>query len=360
MCAAKPTDLWTTNLPKERLHPHFRSLAANPTDRACFQRWADGYPDANGNIAHELQTRFSPVFWEIYLYRMFLSLGFTVSRPKDRPDFVLGAPQGPIAAEAKIIDSSPGQAPVWTPILEVPLDREAFYEQTCAKFSGALHGKLKHYRTYANEPAVKDRPFLLCVSPYDTPHFVMQGFGAMTRVLYQYCDPIVAPTASGYLEEVGHRRVESFRTASGTTVPFGFFLDPGNIEVSAVYFNPRATTSKFFADPLRLGHEKERVFAQWYMVSTGTLHLQEAHPTNYRETLADGGYLFLNAHATHAIDPEPFFKQGTAVCQFQEASRTLVTRTPTPFLKTRITNGVIPDDFPDDLLVKGKPAHGAE
>jgi len=355
-----PLDLWTTSLPVERLHPHFRSLAANPVDRACFQRWADDFPDVNGNAAHEFQTKFSPMFWEIYLFKMFQSLGFKVSRPIDRPDFVLDAPQGMIAAEAKIIDSSPGQAPVWTPIHEVPLDRDAFYEQTCAKLSGALHDKLKHFRTYSGEPAVRNRPFLLCVNPYDTPHFVMQGFGAMTRVLYQYCDPQVAQNSSGDWVEVGHRRVESFTTKSGTVVPFGFFLDPCNTEASAVYFNPRATTSKLFADPLRNGHHLERVFAEWYMVSTGTLQYNEAHPSNYRETLADGGYLFLNAHARHAIDPEPFFKQGVTVCTFSSDTRTLVSRTPTPFLKTRIALGVIPDDYPADLLVKGKAAHVAE
>lgn len=354
---AKSIDLWTTKLPKERLHPHFRSLAASPVDRACLQRWIDGFADVNGNIAHGFQTTFSAAFWEIYLYKMFQSLGFAVERPKDRPDFVLDAPQGKIAAEAKIIDSSPGQSPVWAPIHEVPLDREAFYNQTSSKLVGALHRKLQHYRTYANEPAVVDRPLLLCVNPYDTPHFVMQGFGAMTRVLYQYCDPVFTRGASGSLVETGHRRVESFRTKSGTVVPFGFFLEPSHIEVSAVYFNPRATVSKLFADPQRNGHKNERVIAQWYMVATGTLHLQDVHPSNYRETLGDGGYLFLNAHARTAIDPEPFFKQGIAVCQFEESTRTLVTRTPTPFLKTRIAHGVLPDDYPSDLLVNNRPAH---
>lgn len=113
-----------------------------------------------------------------------------------------------------------------------------------------------------------------------------------------------------------------------------------------MYFNPRATTSKLFADPLRNGHEKERVFAQWYLVSTGTLHYNEAHPSNYRETLADGGYLFLNAHARHAVDPEPFFNQGVTVCPFNSDTRTLVSRTPTPFLITRIACGVIPRRLP--------------
>lgn len=314
----------------------------------------------NGNAAHEFQTKFSPMFWEIYLFKMFQTLGFTVSRPKDRPDFVLDAPQGMIAAEAKIINPTPGKAPVHAPMHEVTWNREAFYEQTCVKLNGALRAKLRDYRTYSAEPAVKDRPFLLCVNPYDTPHFVVQGFEAMTRVLFQYGDPEVAPTETGRLVEVGHRRVKSATKENGTSLPLGLFLDPANTEVSAVYFNPRATTSKLFADPLRNGHEKERVFAHWYMVSTGTLHYNESHPSNYRETLADGGYLFLNTHAKHAIDPEPFFKQGVTVCTFNGDTRTLLSRTPTPFLKTRVALGVIPDDYPSDLLVKGKAVHTTE
>ncbi len=353
-------DLWTTKLPAARLHPFFRSLAACPVDRACFQRWADGFPDVNGNAAHEFQTKFSPMFWEIYLFKMFQTLGFDVARPKDRPDFVLQTSQGPVAAEAKVIDTGQGQSPVWTPINEVSWDRESFYAQTCAKLSGALRDKLQHLRSYGDEPHVKDRPFLLCVNPYDTPHFIMQGFGAMTRVLFQYCDPIIAENSSGDWEEVGHRRVESFVTRSGSVVPFGFFLDPSNTEVSAVFFNPRATFSKLLADPLREGHEKERVYATWYMVATGELCKQEAHPSNYRETLADGGYLFLNAYAKHPIDPEPFFKEGVAVSSFDDRTRTLTTRTPTPFLKERVTYRVLPEDFPKDLMTRGKAAYAAE
>lgn len=353
-------DLWTTNLPTERLHPHFRSLAANPVERACIDRWVDGFADVNNNIAHEFQTKFSPAFWEIYLYQMFVSMGFTVARPTDRPDFVVDTPAGGIAVEAKITEAGPGQPPVWIPIHEVPLNREQYYDQTCAKLSGAIASKTKHYRTYQNEPAVKDRPFLLCLNPYDSPHFVMQGFGALTRVLYQYCDPTFAIDAHGNMVETGHRRVESFTTKNGAVVQFGVFLDMTNTELSAVYFNPRATVSKLFADPMRKGHPKERVLAQWYMATDGTLHLQEAHPSNYRETMADGGYLMLNPNAKHPIDPEPFFKQGMTICSFEADTRVLVSRTPTPFLKTRISLGVVPDNFPRELMVHGMAAHLSE
>src|ERR1051325_11983105 len=95
---------WTASLPTERLHPHFRSIAANPVDRACLDRWAEGFLDVNNNIVHEFQTKFSPAFWELYLYRMFMSLGFTVSRPSDRTDFVVDRGDS-IAVEVKVTEA---------------------------------------------------------------------------------------------------------------------------------------------------------------------------------------------------------------------------------------------------------------
>lgn len=354
------TDLWSTDLPIERLHPHFRSVAANPIERACLDRWVEGFKDVNNNFVHEFQTKFAPAFMELYLYRLFLSLEFTVSRPADRPDFVVDTPQGSVAVEAKVTEAGPGEAPVWTPIHEVPMDREQFYERTCAKLTGAIVSKLKHYRSYANEPAVKDKAFLLCLNPYDSPGFVMQGFGAITRVLYQYCDPTFTIDQNGRMVEAGHRRVESFTKKNGAIVPFGVFLDPANTELSAVYFNPRATVSKLFADPKRQSHPNERVLAEWYMVGDGSLHVQDAHPSNYRETMGDGGYLLLNAYARHPLNPEPFFRQGVTICSFDAGGRVLTSRTPTPFLKSRIAIGVLPDDFPPELMVNGKPAHLVE
>lgn len=355
----KPLDLWTTTLPMDRLYPHFRALAAMPTDRECFQRWADGFADVNGNIVDVFQTQFSPAFWEIYLYKFFQRLGFQVERPPQRPDYVLATPQGTIVAEATTINPC-GPSFVSTPIHDTPFDREAFYDQTSARLMGSLQRKLDAYRLYAEEREVEGRPFLLCINPYDNPHFVVQGFGAITRVLYQYCDPRFVYGASGQMIEVAHRRVESFQTRNGANVSLGFFLDPRNVEVGGVFFNPRATLGKLFADPQRNGHEQERVFAEWYMVGTGTCQVQDVHPRNYRETLGDGGYLLLNPYARHEIDPEPFFQNGVAVCHFDVASRRLVTRTPTPFLKSRIPIGVIPAEYPPDLLVRGRPCYDIE
>lgn len=350
-------DLWATELPIERLHPHYRSMAACPADRACLDRWVEGFEDINNNIVHEFQTKFSPAFWEFYLYRMFLSMGLTVERPADRPDFVVIASKEDFAVEAKVTEAGPSGDPVWMPMDEVPLDREEFYDQTSAKLSGAISTKLRHFRTYANEPAVKGKAFILCLNPYDSPHFVMQGFGALTRVLYQYCDPTFDIDENGEMVETGHRRVESFTKPSGAVVPFGVFLDPANSELSAVYFNPRATVSKLVAEPKRNSHPKELVIAEWYHPTDGTMRSEQVHPSEYSETMADGGYLMLNAYATHPIDPEPFFEQGVTICTFDDHSRVLTSRTPKRFLRTRISLKVLPENFPPELMVKGKAAH---
>jgi hypothetical protein len=349
MTATDSIDLWTPRYPIDRLHPHFRVLAATPR-RDCITRWANDFIDVNHNIVHEFQTKFSPAFWELYLNAMFKSLEFGVSRPADRPDFVLDAPQGLIAAEAKVTEAGPGQVAELVPKCDVPYDREQFYAQTSAKLQGAIDAKMKSYRAYANEQHVKDRPFLLCLNPYDHPWFVVQGFGAITRVLYQYCDPTCEIGEGGTMIETGHRRVESFATRGGATVAHGLFLDPRNADISAIFFNPRATVNKLMADALRESRPGERVCATWYMVSSRTCIPQNVHPSYYRETLADGGYLLLNPYATHSIHPEPFLKQGVAVCNFDPQRRVLHSRTPEPFLKERVTVGAAPDELAEDGL----------
>lgn len=289
-------DLWTLQVPVQQLHPHFRALAANPSSRGCVTRWANGFTDIDNDFVPKFQRSFSPQFWELYLHAMFNSLGFNPTRPKAHPDFVLHTSQGEIATEAKVTEAGPGQTPEWAAKSETEYDTEQFYEQTTAKLCGAVVSKIQSYRRYANEPHVVGRPFLLSLGAYDHPWFINQHARAIWRVLYQYDEPSGYVSDQGIMVETGHTRVETFTTRKGAIVPLGLFLDPANSDVSAIFFNPRATVSKLVTDPLRAHHDKERVFACWYMVSSGTFSPQEAHAADYKETLADGGYLLLNPH----------------------------------------------------------------
>lgn len=335
--SARSIDLWKLQVPVEQLHSHFRLLAESAPNRESINRWADGFIDIDGDFVPKFQRTFSPQFWELYLHAMFKSLGFGVSRPAVHPDFVLQTPQGTIVTEAKVTEAGPGQIPESTPKHEVPYEANAFYAQTTAKLSGAVKGKIESYRKYASEPHVKGRPFLLSLGAYDHPWFVVQHARAIWRVLYQYDQPTGYLSDTGNMIEKGHTRVQEFTTPRGAVVPIGYFLDPTNADVSAVLFNPRATVSKLFADPLRKHRANDRVFASWYMVSTGTFIPQDLHPSHYRETLADGGYLLINPFATHPIDPGPFFRKGTTVCTFDPVDRKMTSRTPEPFLFERTT-----------------------
>lgn len=328
------------------IHPHFRVLAGTTSSRGCIDRWAIGFEDIDNDFVPKFQRSFSPQFWELYLHAMFKSLGFNPTRPKAHPDFVLHAPQGEIVTEAKVTEAGPGQTPEWTTKTEVPYDQDTFYAQTTAKLSGAVDHKIKSYRKYASKPHVKDRPFLLSLGAYDHPWFIKQHARAIWRVLYQYDQPTGYISDTGNMIETGHARVQTFTTPKGAIVPLGYFLNPANSDVSAVMFNPRATIGKLFADPLREHHRNERVFARWYMVSSRTFIPQDVHPSQYRETLADGGYLLLNPYANRPIDPEPFFKQGMTVCSFEPKVRRMTSRTPEPFLFERTTLGVIPEESP--------------
>jgi hypothetical protein len=175
-------------------------------------------------------------------------------------------------------------------------------------------------------------------------------FGAMTRVLYPVLrSTVVAPTpnASGDLVEVrspaqnGSRFQteqwhDSFVSAS--------FSNPRNVEVSAVLLQiPERRQSKpLLPDPLRTRTRTGacvRTLVTWSRRERCIVKRHKSKQLTERQ-LGDGGYIAPECPtmAAHAIDPEPFFKQGVAGCaKFQESSRTLVTRTsPMPFLKTRI------------------------
>ncbi len=195
----------------------------------------------------------------------------------------------------------------------MPYNRDEFYKQTTLKLAGAVHGKAEAYRRYRDEPHVSGRPFLLCLSPFDNPWFIMQRARAMFRVLYQYDQPIGRISESGALIETDHLRITDVQKETGRIIPPGYFLDQANADISGIYFNPRATISKRLTDPKRPCHESDTVISVWHTKSTGQLTIESLQASQHRETLADGGYLFLNPFTQSPLDPEAYFNPGITI-----------------------------------------------
>jgi hypothetical protein len=86
-------DLFSTTSPVERLHPSFRVVQQarkNYASRQVLQSVFDHLPNPDNNFVLDFQTTgFDARIWELYLAALFQNLGMEVSRPEERPDFLV-------------------------------------------------------------------------------------------------------------------------------------------------------------------------------------------------------------------------------------------------------------------------------
>ncbi|MHA7812907.1 MAG: hypothetical protein ACX94C_05895 [Phycisphaerales bacterium] len=339
------TNPWIPVVNADQLHPHFEHLRKE-RGRDCdvISSWLNEFDDADNKIVKELQSSFNPALWELYLDQFFRQMAFEVQRPKDHPDFTVslnGVTQ--FACEAKVTLASPGDNPEDTGPLSEIYDPETFYDKAALKLSGALFTKINDFRQYAVEAGIEGHPFLLAVTPFDNPHFTVQHARSPWRVLYQYDRPITDIAPDGSVYESGYTRIQTITKENGEEISMGYFREGSNPDISAVYFNPRATLSKTLCDQSRVHHPDELVHVAWADNDNGVVRYSEVHPSSHNEKYGDGGYLFLNPAASYQIDPGPFYDNGVTVYTFSETLDMLVSRTPNPFLFSRVFRCILDD-----------------
>src|SRR5688500_15019348 len=174
-------DLFSPRVPDNEQHPNFRMLAdtklSAPEQRA-IGNWADGFIDRDGNdkFVKELQTTFNSAFWELYLHAAFRELGCTVDYSFHAPDYVLNSSFGHLLAEAVTAAHALGHAPEWERPIDLraiqDLNREEVLALASIRLSNAVTAKADKYKkSYSSLAHVPDKPFLICVAPFEQPFF---------------------------------------------------------------------------------------------------------------------------------------------------------------------------------------------
>jgi hypothetical protein len=335
-------DLFTTNVPPEKLHPLFKKLIdpAYLPERLLIESWADGFYDRDGKFAKEFQTTFESCLWELYLFACLKERGAKVDFDHYAPDFVVETPQS-FCMEATIAAPAVGGAsPVGYNINDMPDDFNAFNSQAAIRIANSFSSKLKKYREgYAALSHVKDRPFVLAIAAFDRPfaHFASNrpAIAALYGLNYDE-DAAIAQGPSA--TEIPSHHVSGAYKENGASVPLGLFLDDSASEVSAVVYSCLASWGKLRA--LADSPDSKSIYQTIHPSSLGILpEVRVTEKENYVEHLADGLYVFHNPYAKFPLRRDVFNHDRVAQIFIEDDE--LISVAPDDFLLLRMISSVI-------------------
>lgn len=234
-----PTDFFTPVVRAERLHPIFKSLIDGPQyspARGIIEPMMRFYEDPDGNFVEQFQTTaFDARLWELYLFAVFVELGYARIPGFNAPDFVLRSPFGALSVEATTINPPANNAP------KMPENQEqaaAYLENYVPiKLARTLRRKLNKKSPYWNIPALEDVPFVLAVQDFHSPG----SMRVFTQAATEYAFGVRHSMQDGkhVVDRIDEHVWGNLRERSG------FFDQPGAENVSALVINPTGTLSKF-------------------------------------------------------------------------------------------------------------------
>ena len=336
-------DLFTPVVPPSAFHPNFERVlrVATAEERRVLTDWATGFSDRDGKFVKEFQTTFNSSFWELYLFAAFKVLGLKVDLSPPSPDFFLHGSTGEFTAEAVTASNPDGHRPEWDVDLSSgavsEIDLPELLHLASIRLANAIVTKHRKYqKTYARLAHVRGKPFVLCVAPFEQPHFFAQNDNAIRRVLYGYDRPLtIDGRNAGNPIVVGEARAPSVEKESGASVPLGLFTKPGFEDISAVIFSSTATYGKLHA--LRESNEVPVMFvAKRYQEISSVPAILTQWKTEYRETLLDGLHVCLNPYARHELDLRLFEGREIAVHRYFAGLDLYTADAPDGFLIERV------------------------
>jgi hypothetical protein len=302
------------DIKEEQLHPKFILLRDNVQlegEREILKNWTDGFVDRDNKIIKEFQTTFHSSFWEFYLYRVFKELGFQFDFTKDRPDFIITAPEK-IIVEAVVSNIKKDGRDEGTRNIEdiltmiVPPHKQKDFvevmDESIVRNSNAILSKSSKYREKYKDCAWVDEssPFVVALSSYDQVNYGREYFYPILALLYgRYYDP----TTDDY-------ELKEFIMKPGTSseIPLGLFRDSSHEHISAILFSCTVTLGKLTSlaisenisgaqlnGVLNIRHDYESPHYKIHNVSA-------ENP----EYISDGLFIFHNPNAKNKLNPKLF------------------------------------------------------
>jgi len=241
-------DLFNTKLPQNKLHASFKEICSDPNYapvKDVIQSWSKGLLERSGEQAkfiNEFQTTFNSAFWELYLNKMIIELGFSVDYTKGSPDFCVSTPSGnQFNIEAVVSDR-----PKATTTKINSLNEKEFRDRCTVKLIGKLKDKRDLFSgvngkkfPYSSLGHVRGRPFVIAIAPFDSDLSLTQNNEIINRVLFG-----IEPPDAHAFKTGKQRKVASINKPSGAPIELGIFTNDSYKEISAVIFSTTGTFGK--------------------------------------------------------------------------------------------------------------------
>lgn len=303
-------DILNPVVPEEKLHPNFKSLLRNPYHHETLltiQEWTQGFVDRDRKIVKEFQTTFNSAFWEFYLNAVFLQLGFSIDYTKSRPDFILTKDSYCFTAEAAIASHPFGSQPEWIRDLsQVEITEKYLYELNqlaMIRIANSIYTKWEKFcKEYTTLSHVQNKPFIICIAPFEQPFFYAQGSRAIQSVLYKFDKPLFVPNFIGGINIIGEQYIDKVIKGNGTDLELGFFTNDKMKDVSAIIFTNTATITKVQA--LKSYKYPNTVFSaiRYNEHKFSFPHVIVKQGETYHESLTDGLHIFINPFAKNKLN----------------------------------------------------------
>ncbi len=247
-------DLFTPRVEESKLHPYFNRIL----EEACYhtliqtiENWSKGMDGRKKEIfkfIKEFQISFNSSFWELYLNKAFLDLGFEIDYSKESPDFHLIHPSGRVVNVEAVTsnhkyanDKSYYTKKAYQETIKTKDKSEAILK---------LLGKIKDKRDlflgkdgkkypYSNLEHVKGNPFVLAIAPFDTHTSYTQNNTLINQVLYGVLPPELEDIHNG-----SSKKIKSIINKNGQDIELGIFTNDSYKEISAIIFSNTATFGK--------------------------------------------------------------------------------------------------------------------
>lgn len=344
-------------LKKDDFHPYFTRITTDESYKPVLkvlQDWSIGLMNEktgrtkeSKKFIDEFQTTFHSSFWELYLNKAFIDLGFSIDYSKTSPDFHLTHLHSGeiINVEAVTTNNSKNRDKgYYDNILSDSIEtHEDFLNQSTIKLIGKLKDKLALYlgtgnkkHPYATLAHVKNKPFVIAVAPFDSHFSFGQNNVAINRVLYGI-EPPKFNHLGNPVEKIDH-----IINNNRSRIDLGIFTNDSYKEISAVIFSTTGTWGKAIiqsgigckvcarryreqrlTDFIKYDNWREynksgiketklsethNVSSKRYLIDNLVfgvdMHLCDS--TEYNETHLDGLHIYYNPYAEIPLNPDMF------------------------------------------------------